>query len=333
MKLYDEMGRAHDGILELKSPDGALRILYPADIREKITEIGQQLAEHVRAGSYEGETNTKPDTWISEGARLAGIAGKVTGTDPEIDLFRYLPLTKAGRFPKGRSVLVASTKCSTGGQYDGYVTAQRLQLKLVPCYPDTREWLAGNTVPDAMLLSAGLFDAAKKQAAIFDYDGNASKPDTTPAKYLKDSEVKQGWIYEEKSGTKYLCLTGADILCTTYVYQDGEKPRDYESRLGDDRHAYLRWSAALESRLAGNESLANIIADFAAREKDSIEDIFNHLSLRENPRKFVKAVRKAYDPKDQARAEFDGRRKNYYDRGTSMTHYVINGGEAAREGG
>ena len=66
---------------------------------------------------------------------LYNIAENIITKYPEFDIFKYLPLTKAGNFIKGKSILIASTDMNDIRD-DEYHTKNTLQLRLYPIKTD-----------------------------------------------------------------------------------------------------------------------------------------------------------------------------------------------------
>ena len=67
---------------------------------------------------------------------LYNIAENIITKYPEFDIFKYLPLTKAGNFIKGKSILIASTDMNDIRD-DEYHTKNTLQLRLYPIKTET----------------------------------------------------------------------------------------------------------------------------------------------------------------------------------------------------
>lgn len=252
-----------------------------------------------------GDTRIDPIVWQSETVRLCELAKRIVSPDSGINIFEYLPLTKSGDFPRNQNPLIADSKCGYGESTD-YPVSRKLQMRLVPAFSDIDDWIANNRLNDTMILDIQIFDAVKKQEPIFNADGIPHKILITHAAYLKDDEISTGHIYEEKSGSKYLCITGCQF--EAYHVWDNENsithPAAHLPNMNTytktdplpDINIYIKWTNALEKAVGQDTSFNNIIREMAARDKTS--SIHERLSMRENPRKFIREVAVLFDPKD-----------------------------------
>lgn len=266
-----------------------------ADIRTRIKQ------EAIDVKNELNDPNIDPDMWQAEADKLCGLAERIVSPDSGIDVFDYLPLTKSGNFPKNKNVLIAQSKCKWGATWTGasndYPEVRNLSIRLVPAYDGLVNWLHNARMNDTMIMRVDLFDAVRKQEPIFDENGIPRKVVVAKAKYLKDSKVKPGRVYEEKSGTKYLCLDGLDLSFNYIHYIDendmnGTRSKGYS--LPRDKHYYIRWTNALAKAIGQNPSANDVIKVLAM--KDNGEPIPDRLSQRENPRKFVRKVDTVFDP-------------------------------------
>ena len=223
--------------------------------------------------------------------RLVQIIQRIVTNYPdELDIFQYLPLTKAGKFPENRDIVIALSDVYTAARYDGYVEKNMVQIRLRPYFNTTQDFIHNCRMADTRLLQLDWFDGLKKTQPVFDQNGVPAKPEFTRAKYLKDADVRPGFIYEDKAGTKYLCLSGCDILY--------EWLKNYES----DSHyvygvaglyVYVRWTAKLEKAMAGKNTLNDLLHVMADMHKCEITE---QMSYRETPRKFVRELDQVFDP-------------------------------------
>ena len=269
---------------------------------DTLTEIKASIRQEAKNAKDEANDNRiDPDKWQAEADRLCALAERIVMPDGGIDLFDYLPLTKAGKFPKNRNIVIAESKCGYGATWSGvtndYPTAYKLQIRLFPAYANRSDWLAGKTMADTMIMAIGLFDAINKQVPVFDENGTPREIVVTRASYLKDDEIKAGRVYEEKSGTKYLCLDGLDMIMryTEFDGPDDQVGTYYPNGFGvEQAHVYLRWTDALAKAVGPNAGVIDVIQ--AMDEKAKGTPLHAKLSQRANPRKFIREITTVFDP-------------------------------------
>ena len=254
------------------------------DIRKTIYGYAERLKNSLV------DTRINPLLWKAEVDRLCKLAEYIVSPESKLNIFEYLPLTKTGDFPKNQNILIATSKQGYGISYAGassdYPVSQKLQIRLIPAYASDMDFIYDRRMNDTVIMKVDLFDAIRKQEPIFDENGKPHKVIVTRATYLKDAEILPGRVYEEKTGTQYLCITGCKFKAN--YLDNGQVRWGYD--LGDPcMHTYIRWSKVLEKALGNDTSFNNIIRVMAARDKTS--SIRDRLSIRENPRKFVKEVK------------------------------------------
>ncbi len=300
--IFDPISSKTKDVRTLKSPDGSV-IIVCGITRERIGRITKGEPQIIKDGTE----------------RLYALAEIIMagGTD----IFTCLPKTKTGTIPKNQTILVADTsyKCTNGAAYDNYITSRRIQMRLKPVYANRKDYMNGKAVSNIRELCIGWEDSAKKREPIFDRDGHILKIKTEKPVYLKNDQIQQGVLYEEPSGTQYLCLTGANVTeKSKSTRPDGST---WEGSLYDlhrySENVYLKWSAAMEKRLGDDASLENILRDIIAR-KHNLEG----LSRRNNPRKFVKQVRRIYDPADTKEAVITDIRPGYNGEVWTDTYHI-----------
>ena len=113
-----------------------------------------------------------------------------------------------------------------------------------------------------------------------------------------------GRIYEEKSGTKFVYLRHCNFRDRYISYPGEDAPEgttDYQKKsdgILDTRpytekyYVYVRWTNALAKALGDDTSFNHMLRVMAAKKTD----VYDQLSIRESPRKFVKEVQVLFDP-------------------------------------
>lgn len=234
--------------------------------------------------------------------RLQSLMERITNGYPDtLDIFEYLPLTKQGKFSNAQNTLVADSACTTANLFDGgvsmYPRKQTIQLRLMPYYDSDDAFIQNQPMDNVRELRLDWYDSVRKAVPVFDADGNPSRPETTRASYLRDADIRPGFVYEEKSGTRFLALEGMQF-CARYGFQWPGKEPEYSDvmRCGVRDHIYVRWTKKLETALDGARdfnTLFHILADGA---RDDLWLLKSCASVRENPRKFVREVGAVLDP-------------------------------------
>ena len=204
-----------------------------------------------------------------------------------------MPLKKSGKLPKSQSIFMSDSKAGYSNGCDGYFEKCTLRLIARPCYMTMGDYFHDKPIANVRLLCIETDNATKKKPAIFDANGNPNKLDISRTVYLPDDSIKLGCVYEEKSGTKYLCLTGL-VLDELWHDHRNATPYPFHPQLDTRFHWYVRWTAALEKALAAEPTANGLVRHLASKTKD--ESWTSKLSRRESPRKFVREVCQAFDP-------------------------------------
>ena len=292
-------------ILTREEKDGNIAIsngkLTIVVMTENLNDVCRHIRDEAVAWKQDNESKVDPDVWQDEAKRLSELAERIVSPECDFNIFDFIDLTKSGNFPKNKNQLIATSKCLVSGTYD-YPVARRLQLKLVPAYGDLWEWMEDIRLDDTMILKLDVFDSVRKQEPVFDEDGIPHKVVVTKASYLRDDQIVPGRIYEEKSGTQFLCITGCAFKIFCVDNPTGK--RDYLTKRpfasekdhhGDPWYCYVRWTAALAKEVGSDTSYANILRALA--DKDNVDTaVFNRISSRITPRKFVREISTLFDP-------------------------------------
>lgn len=233
-------------------------------------------------------------TYISEMTRLTDLADRIVRHD-DLDVFRYLPTTKAGAFAKNKNILLTDTKCSQ--TYNGeYFSKKSLQLRLEwPwCVPDNVRKTVNTD--NLMVLRIEMYDASKKMEPVFDGHGDPHVVTQTKASYLKPGDLIPGHVYREKSGTEYLYLGIIPVKTELFLAKDGEYPDGVVPSEGDvcnfsGSYVHIRWTAKLKDAIGRPKDLT----DFLTAYTDIVPEWRDKVSLRAKPRSFTEEVCKAFD--------------------------------------
>ena len=195
----------------------------------------------------------------------------------DIDIFDCIPLTKAGKFSKSKSILVKTTNVKNVHNGD-YFSMHILQLRLVPvpyyelCNPFSKfrelDYKGDGTT---LYLELGYFNrSSTKEQAILSQSNESHKIEVVRNKYLKQTEIKEGYIYKDAKGNKFL-----------YLGIDSEKWYSHGQCYKTDYYFYLKLTKKVESELCKFNDLLKIRRHY--------EDVLKRLM---NPMKFTEEVGK-----------------------------------------
>lgn len=234
--------------------------------------------------------------------RLQNLMEHIVDSYPDrLDIFQCLPLTKAGKFNNAQNTLIADSKCTTANLFPGertmYPEKRTVQLRLMPYYDSEDAFIRNQKMENVRELRLDWYDAIRKTTPVFDVDENPSAPKTTRMSYLKDTDIKPGFVYEEKSGTQFLVLEGMQFGARYIYQQQDENP--HGTRViwyGMTNHVYVRWTKKLESALSGTSDFNTFCHIMADSSKDSPWTFRSDVSVRDNPRKFVKEICQVLNP-------------------------------------
>lgn len=281
---------------------GDLIILIPDVSDQEATDLISNIREGLASGEFKSKMTL--NQYQAEVQRLRELMQRIVKDYPDkLDIFDFLPLTKAGKFPVNQNPVIASSKCTTaalyyGGDNGSYPEKLTVQLRLMPYYADDMAFVRNRPMEDVRIVRLDWFDTLKKRPAVFDETGVPAKPIAqAKTSYLKDADVKPGYVYEEKSGAQFLCLDGMEFGSRHIFIRDG-KQVSYDNSIHHRKsgyHLYLRWTKKLANAMAGKcdfNSLAHIMSN------NDREDPWTYakLSIREAPRKFVKEIGQVIDP-------------------------------------
>lgn len=237
-------------------------------------------------------------TYADEITRLVGIAERITKHDA-LDVFDYLPLTKAGTLNRTKNILLADSKVTT--TYNGdYFSRKGLQLRLEWYYIDHNVQQAIGKNTEAITLRIDWFDASKKMEPVFDRNDQPHLVTQTRASYLKDSDLIPGHVYAEKSGTEYLYLGRLPIKEETFFFKGTKPPQGiiptqngFVHDLSRD-YLHLKWTKKLQAMLASAKDITDFACIMAATDKQE-GPWYHKASVRTNPRKFVSEICTVFD--------------------------------------
>lgn len=310
-------------ILTYKKKDGNIAVsngkLTVVVMPENLKEVRATIRAEATTYKLYDDPRIDPDEWVREAARLCRLAEDLVSPESKVNIFDFIELTKAGSFPKNKNQLVATSKCRVGATYE-YPVSRTLQLRLVPAYNGLWNWLEDTRMEDTMILKVDTFDSVRKQEPIFDGNGVPHKVVVAKARYLKDDQIVPGRVYEEKSGTQFLCITGCVVKDYTIDEETG-KPHVYSGKdhsvlfpdkncHGEPWNHYIRWTAALSKQVGRDTGYADILRALAAKDT-ARSQVNDKVSSRTCPRKFVREVCTLFDPADLTAETIVG--KSYVD--------------------
>ena len=196
-----------------------------------------------------------------------------------INILDNIPLRKNGTFQKNRRIPIATANVSDGATYDDYPTKSELALTLTTydMYYNYGADILKPTNETHARLSIIYLDGAKKLIPLINKNGTITNL-ALKTQYLKQTDVKPGSVYKEKSGTAYLyigkinCIKLPEINDTNYH----EKCHVHPSR-----HHYIRYTKKIQEMTNAYPTLDKLLsAIFKAHTYDPF-------STRIEPRKFV----------------------------------------------
>lgn len=291
-----------------------LAIYVPNIPQHYLDDILKRLNEDLRDGMI--PKRFTPQDLKDEIDRLLCLMQHIVDDFPDkLDIFDYLPLTKSGKFPGNAKTPIARACFRTSGAFDSdnagglYIQSDGIQLRLDEafCSDPAASAFNDNEIRELIL---GRYSINKNVQPVFDENDIPHKIlPTAKTVYLKDSEIKPGFIYEEKSGKQYLCLDHMEF-CSQWLhtddnggvwgygpdrYTDLSEPYGYPDRQ-DPQHRYVRWTKKLQTALGAARdfnALAHILANAHPGEPWPQTGC---ISVRISPRKFVKEIGQAIDP-------------------------------------
>ena len=225
---------------------------------------------------------------------LLDVKKKIVNEFPTLNVFDYLPLTKAKQFARNKQPLLATTECHeiTNGDYFAKNT---LQLRLTPWYDSREDYRYGKASATAMRLTIDWFATGTNlQEPIFDKNGI---PKIVPKTvYLKKDEIKAGSLYKDKEGREWLCLTGISLeVKTRYLDKNQEFLLEHHCFPGYGSIAdniYLKINDKIKNILLRTDTFTEFITEMAAI--DTNQSWVKKLSIWEKPKRFVEKVQDCF---------------------------------------
>lgn len=194
----------------------ALDMDYLALQRTRIIEEFDNMDDEAK----EAVTNKKNkmltrDEYVEAVDRLYNLAIDIADEKLGIDLFEYVPLTKAGLFHKSASTLLATSGIKDVWNGD-YFSMNVLELRLEPVSFEEKINPFFSLAQNGNLFSPvsgdgtvayielDWFSNAKKEEPIFDAMNVPKKIEKTRNKYLKLDTLKVGYTYFDAKGNEFL---------------------------------------------------------------------------------------------------------------------------------
>lgn len=278
-------------------PNGAA-ILFQTNLPDIVREFGRQAAAELpklstdyAAIGMSSPVKLSPQEYIQETERLADIAERCIATG--FDWMAVLPLTRNGKLPKGRHIVVASSECVavTANQTTaGYFKAKRLQLMLVPVWSSEMGFIEDDVLPDTVALVLSEGPISTKTSSIFDRGGNATAPTTNRSTYLTNDNVRPGSVY--LSGKTQFLYLGRIVHPDGYRHHDERFSCDYFCAY----YVYVKFTKAVKEAVKNcttQEALYNAIATLAEATGKCMPTM---CSFVKNPKKFTQFEEKVTDP-------------------------------------
>lgn len=258
--------------------------------------------------------------------RLYQLALDIIDNKLNIDIFEYLPLTKAGIFHRTSSTLLATSNMKDVWNGD-YFQMKMMDLRLVPVsYAQKIDpFLAINQTGNIFGQISGdgtiayieldWFSRKDKDEPIFDEMNNPKKVEKTRNKYLKVDDIKPGYTYFDAKGNEFLYIGQLYVDgkgwfneedCTIYKnkkdYLNSKKRKDtlrkrknYEA----SEHVkykgeffYLKMTKKNENLIKNSANIGELIGKFIDSE---FWDWYNKFKNLDNPLKVISEGRKVID--------------------------------------
>lgn len=250
--------------------------------------------------------------------KLCELAQDIIDKYPELDIFKYIPLTKDGNFAKGQSILLADSGITNTWNQD-YFAQKKLQLRLVKSYSSEMDWIKDKPIENTLALEIDEFNAGGKTEPVFDKDGIPHEVVKTRAKYLKDNEIKAGCVYAEQKGTEYLYLGYYSIMES---YEKTEKRQQTLEKFSSNEikyawqipaHYYIRLTKKIRKMAEEHPNLQDFLDYYYSINNDKDKYLTDGMSVRENPRKFVEQTDTLFNNTDVSDHILYGKEKPDYE--------------------
>lgn len=223
--------------------------------------------------------------------KIVDVANQVMNKHILPNLFELIPLKKDGTFKKGTRIYIYEngiSGCITAKSRE-YITGAGLALAIIPyginpCYEfiDTKEIVNEHRARLAITTVMGvrkIYPLLSRSLKIQDIK--------TRSTYIKQSDLKPGRIYKEKSGTEYLFLGGISI-----VLRDVPRTILTTKCKHIDGCDYLRVTKKVRDVLDGCDSLDEFLEKWAhvKLKTDNTDELGFSSRSRTCLRKFVEEV-------------------------------------------
>lgn len=252
------------------------------------------------------DTNITGEDYYRKIYELVKIANMIMNQEKVPNLFDLIPLKKDSTFQKARRIYIYDngiSYCETDSSGE-YITGRRIALAIVPYginpwyeFMDMNEKVDEHRARLAITIVSGvrkLHPLLNKSLKIQDIK--------TRSTYIKQSDLKPGRIYKEKSGTEYLFLGGISI-----VLRDVPRTILTTKCKHIDGCDYLRVTKKVRDLLDGCDSLDEFLEKWAhvKLKTDNTDELGFSSRSRTSLRKFVDEVENAC-PKGWVKVNIDG---------------------------
>lgn len=234
--------------------------------------------------------------YIDQYNHLCRLAERIIDDYPNLDIFQYLPTTKAGNFAKNNHMLLKSSEIHIVYN-NNYFTRSTMQLRLVPTYASEEDWIEDKKQTNVMLLDIQFFNANVNIEPIFDKHDQPRIPEKI--KYIKTATP--GTVYSEKDkNTEYLYVGGLKIQYKripnqTNPAEDVNGIQNLQFQTININHAYIRMTKQLHKIAETSKNLGEFLLQYMIH-KNNPDFISILSSIRQEPRKFTTEIKKLFDP-------------------------------------
>ena len=284
---------------------GDLSIFYDEENFNHYLEHAKKIKD-VCGKSKLANTNITGEDYYLKIYELVQVANMIMNKEKAPNLFDLIPLKKDGTFQKARRIYIYDNGISycESDSAGEYISGERITLAIVPYginpwyeFMDMNEKVDEHRARLAITIVSGvrkLYPLLNRSLKIQDIK--------TRSTYIKQSDLKPGRIYKEKSGTEYLFLGGISI-----VLRDVTRTILTTKCKHIDGCDYLRVTKKVRDLLDGCDSLDEFLEKWAhvKLKTDNTDELGFSSRSRTSLRKFVDEVENAC-PKGWVKVNIDG---------------------------
>lgn len=259
---------------------------------EHLNEVKQQIFSKLCQLQQEN-SDSKLDVieWYYEAINLCDFAENLMAPGYRYNLVDYLPRIVLS------PVVIAKSKFISGtvvyNKDIAYPVLKQLQLRLIPIHTEIND-----DVKVTAQMQIDIFNANEFSKSVFDEQGHPHKLFRTIGKYIDNKKVTAGHLYEDKSGNKWLCVSGCRYSIYELTHRIDEDIIDefYYYTAGEYDYAYIKYTEELQKTLGIDTSFNNLIRVLATQDKTSC--IMSRMTITKHPKKFTKEIGILFDEHD-----------------------------------